>query len=97
MSKDDQTGDDAPESDSLNKLLLRLQLPFMRAHYHELAQTAVEQGWGPLDYLQRLGVDVIWMSPVYRSPSCSSPRTSPPTWSASACPSTATGRMRRWC
>ena len=21
-----------------------------------------------LDYLQRLGVDVIWMSPVYRSP-----------------------------
>src|SRR3984893_6028841 len=54
MSKDDQTGDDAPESDSLNKLLLRLQLPFMRAHYHELAQTAVEQGWGPLDYLQRL-------------------------------------------
>jgi DNA replication protein DnaC len=54
MSKDDQTGDDAPDSDSLNKLLLRLQLPFMRAHYHELAQTAVEQGWGPLDYLQRL-------------------------------------------
>jgi hypothetical protein len=27
MSKDDQTGDDTPESDSLNKLLLRLQLP----------------------------------------------------------------------
>ncbi len=23
---------------------------------------------GRLDYLQRLGVDVIWMSPVYRSP-----------------------------
>jgi DNA replication protein DnaC len=54
MSKDDQTGDDTPESDSLNKLLLRLQLPFIRAHYHELAQTAVEQGWGPLDYLQHL-------------------------------------------
>ena len=54
MSKDDQTGDDTPESDSLNKLLLRLQLPFIRANYHELAQTAVEQGWGPLDYLQRL-------------------------------------------
>jgi DNA replication protein DnaC len=54
MSKDDQTGDDTPESDSLNKLLLRLQLPFMRANYHELAQTAVEQGWGPLDYLQHL-------------------------------------------
>jgi DNA replication protein DnaC len=54
MSKDDQTDDDTPESDSLNKLLLRLQLPFIRANYHEMAQTAVEQGWGPLDYLQRL-------------------------------------------
>jgi DNA replication protein DnaC len=54
MSKDDQTADDTPESDSLNKLLLRLQLPFIRANYHELAQTAVEQGWGPLDYLQHL-------------------------------------------
>ena len=54
MSKDDQTAEDTPESDSLNKLLLRLQLPFIRANYHELAQTAVEQGWGPLDYLQHL-------------------------------------------
>ncbi len=54
MSKDDQTADDAAESDSLNKLLVRLQLPFIRANYHELAQTAVEQEWGPLDYLQRL-------------------------------------------
>jgi DNA replication protein DnaC len=54
MSKDGKTGDDTPESDSLNKLLLRLQLPFIRANYHELAQTAVEQGWGPLDYLQHL-------------------------------------------
>src|ERR1700679_1382084 len=54
MSKDDKTGDDAAESDSLNKLLQRLQLPFIRANYHELAQTAVEQGWGPLDYLQHL-------------------------------------------
>jgi len=54
MSKDDTTADDTPESDSLNKLLLRLQLPFIRANYHELAQTAVEQGWGALDYLQRL-------------------------------------------
>ena len=52
MSKDDKTADDTPES--LNKLLLRLQLPFIRANYHELAQTAVEQGWGPLDYLQHL-------------------------------------------
>lgn len=54
MSHDDPTGEDHPESDPLNKLLLRLQLPFIRAHYHELAQTAVEQGWGPLEYLQRL-------------------------------------------
>jgi DNA replication protein DnaC len=54
MSKDDQSGDDHPESDPLNKLLVRLQLPFIRAQYHELAQTAVEQGWGPLEYLQRL-------------------------------------------
>jgi len=54
MSDDDRTGDEAPESDSLNKLLLRLQLPFIRAHYHELAQTAAEQRWGHLEYLQRL-------------------------------------------
>jgi DNA replication protein DnaC len=54
MSKDNKTDGDHPENDSLTKLLLRLQLPFIRAHYHELAQTAVEQGWGPLDYLQHL-------------------------------------------
>src|ERR1700679_1584943 len=54
MSKDDKTGDDAAESDSLKKVLQRLQLPFIRANYHELAQTAVEHGWGPLDYLQHL-------------------------------------------
>ena len=40
--------------DSLVKLLQRLQLPYLRAHYHELAQTAAEQGWGHLDDLQRL-------------------------------------------
>ena len=28
--------------------------PHIRANYHELAQTAAEQGWGHLDYLQRL-------------------------------------------
>lgn len=44
------------ESDpaTLSKQLLRLQLPHVRAHYHELAQTAVEHHWGPIDYLQRL-------------------------------------------
>lgn len=54
MNDENQTGDDPPESDSLTKLLLRLQLPYIRAHYHELAQTAAEQQWGHLEYLQRL-------------------------------------------
>jgi DNA replication protein DnaC len=54
MSKDDQTGDEHADSDSLNKLLLRLQLPYIRANYHELAQTAAEQGWGHIEYLKRL-------------------------------------------
>jgi len=54
MSKDDQTGDEHPDSDSLNKLLLRLQLPYIRANYHELAQTAAEQDWGHLEYVKRL-------------------------------------------
>src|SRR5277367_6597742 len=42
------------EAPSLAKLLLRLQLPFLRENYHELAQTAAEQHWSHLDYLQRL-------------------------------------------
>ncbi len=54
MSKDDQTGDEHPDQDSLNKLLLRLQLPFIRANYHEFAQTAAEQQWDHLEYLKRL-------------------------------------------
>lgn len=54
MSKDDHTDDEPRNGDSLSKLLQRLQLPYIRAHYHELAQTASEQGWGHLDYLQRL-------------------------------------------
>jgi DNA replication protein DnaC len=54
MSKDDHPGDEPPDHDSLNKLLLRLQLPFIRAHYHELAQTAAEQHWDHLEYLKRL-------------------------------------------
>lgn len=54
MSDENQTDDGIPESDSLTKLLLRLQLPYIRAHYHELAQTAVEQQWGHLEYLQHL-------------------------------------------
>ena len=54
MSDDDHSGEDLPLSDSLSKLLLRLQLPYIRAHYHELAQIAVEQQWGHLEYLQHL-------------------------------------------
>src|ERR1039457_4667050 len=54
MSKDATTGDEHAENDTLNKLLLRLQLPYIRANYHELAQTAAEQQWGHLEYLQRL-------------------------------------------
>ena len=55
MSHDDDAGDGNPDhGDLLSKLLLRLQLPYMRAHYHELAQTAAEQQWTPLDYFQRL-------------------------------------------
>jgi DNA replication protein DnaC len=54
MSKDDHTDDEQRNGESLAKLLQRLQLPHIRANYHELAQTAAEQGWGHLDYLQRL-------------------------------------------
>lgn len=55
MSADHDAGDRNPsERELLSKLLLRLQLPYIRAHYHELAQTAAEQHWGHLDYLTRL-------------------------------------------
>ncbi len=54
MSKDDHTDDEQRNGETLSELLQRLQLPYLRAHYHELAQTAAEQGWGHLDYLQRL-------------------------------------------
>lgn len=55
MSDDNDAGDLNPsERELLSKLLLRLQLPYLRAHYHELAQTAAEQHWGHLDYLTRL-------------------------------------------
>ena len=51
---------DAPDADAgksiepLSKLLMRLQLSNVRNHYHELAQTAADQGWSHLEYLQRL-------------------------------------------
>jgi len=54
MSDDNRTDDDAPKNDSLHQLLLRLQMPFVRDNYHELAQIAAEQQWGHLQYLQAL-------------------------------------------
>ena len=54
MSDDHHGAEDPSESYSLAKLLQRLQLPFVRDHYHEIAQTAAEQAWGHLEYLQRL-------------------------------------------
>jgi len=54
MNDDNRTGDDAAESDPLHRLLLRLQLPFVREHYHELAKAAAEKHWGHLEYLQAL-------------------------------------------
>jgi len=46
---------DADKSiEPLSKLLMRLQLSNVRNHYHELAQTAADQGWSHLEYLQRL-------------------------------------------
>ena len=52
----DPNEEDAESSDtpSLSKMLLRLQLPFLRENHHELAQTAAEQHWSHLEYLQRL-------------------------------------------
>src|SRR3569833_3099606 len=49
------TNTDADQSiEPLSKLLMRLQLSNARNHYHELAQTAADQGWSHLEYLQRL-------------------------------------------
>jgi DNA replication protein DnaC len=56
MSNENNTPDtDADKSiEPLSKLLMRLQLSNVRNHYHELAQTAADQGWSHLEYLQRL-------------------------------------------
>lgn len=56
MSDQNDTPDtDADKSiEPLSKLLMRLQLSNVRNHYHELAQTAADQGWSHLEYLQRL-------------------------------------------
>lgn len=45
-----QDGDVTP----LSKQLIRLQLPFLREHYHDLAQQAASHQWGHIDYLKRL-------------------------------------------
>lgn len=56
MSDENNTPDmDADKSiEPLSKLLMRLQLSNVRNHYHELAQTAADQSWSHLEYLQRL-------------------------------------------
>jgi DNA replication protein DnaC len=55
MSDQSNTSDGQEKAlEPLSKLLMRLQLANIRSQYHELAQTAAEQGWSHLDYLQRL-------------------------------------------
>jgi DNA replication protein DnaC len=56
MTDDNSTSDDGEENamEPLSKLLMRLQLAHVRNQYHPLAQTAAEQGWSHLEYLQRL-------------------------------------------
>jgi DNA replication protein DnaC len=55
MSDENNTTDtDEKSVDPLSRLLMRLQLSNIRNHYHEFAQTAAEQGWSHLEYLQRL-------------------------------------------
>jgi DNA replication protein DnaC len=56
MSDENNTpnSDDDKSIEPLSKLLMRLQLSNVRSHYHELAQTAAEQGWSHLEYLKHL-------------------------------------------
>jgi DNA replication protein DnaC len=55
MSDQNNTSDgDEKPLEPLSRLLMRLQLANVRNQYHELAQTAAEQGWSHLEYLQRL-------------------------------------------
>jgi DNA replication protein DnaC len=46
-------GDEKP-MEPLSKFLRRLQLSNVLEHYHQLAQTAAEQGWSHIEYLKRL-------------------------------------------
>jgi DNA replication protein DnaC len=55
MSDQNNTPDgDNNTMEPLSRLLMRLQLANVRTQYHELAQTAADQGWGHLEYLKRL-------------------------------------------
>jgi DNA replication protein DnaC len=54
MTDPNDSEDPPRQLDLFSQHLLRLQLPHIRAHYHELAQTAAEQDWGHVDYLRRL-------------------------------------------
>jgi DNA replication protein DnaC len=53
---DETTGHDEDKlpAPPLTEQLTRLQLPHIRAHYHELAQQAAEHGFGHIEYLERL-------------------------------------------
>lgn len=54
MSDDHDDDDSPPTVPPLPEQLTRLQLPFLRTHYHQLAQQAAEQGWGHIQYLEHL-------------------------------------------
>ena len=51
---DDNNGDSPPAVPPLSEQLTRLQLPFLRTQYHQLAQQAAECGWGHIEYLEHL-------------------------------------------
>ncbi len=46
--------DGEPTIPPLSEQWTRLQPPFLRTQYHQLAQQAAEQGWGHIVYLERL-------------------------------------------
>jgi DNA replication protein DnaC len=50
--RENDNGDNPLEP--LSKLLQRLQLAHIHTHYHQMAQTAAEQDWSHIEYLQHL-------------------------------------------
>lgn len=43
-----------PPHDNIVEMLRYLKLPFSKEHYEELAQTAIEEAWAPVKYLEVL-------------------------------------------